>query len=203
MSNHFLDVNLFYIRELESYTLNQCPILHSSAWIRILIFVHFLPLFLTTGYYIVSPLRKELYIVFVGMGMLLDSFLNMFLTNLIKNPIPYAGCGPQIYNLPDTAVQQFSFTYCLILSYHSIQGIEIGWYERVVMTMMMTILPVAQIRLGYASLLQVLFGVLIGTLEAILWQLFAAKILANHMHKFAQWKLIKFLGYKETMWKRE
>ncbi len=176
-NNSFLNINVFYIHELQAYTLDRCPVKENNAWIRMLILMHFLPLFISTGYYIVSPLRKELYIAYVGMGILVDKLLNLALINIFRVPLSNPGCGPNDFNMPDSGVQQFTFVYTMIISYYTINDVPLGFYERVVMTIMTSILPVANVRLGYATLNEVMVGSFVGVIEAIIWQVIASKLL--------------------------
>lgn len=199
-SSRFLDVNVFFIRELEAYALERCPIGTTSAWIRILVFFHYMPLFLSTGYYIVSPLRREIYIAFIGMCMAVDVLINTMLQYLIRQSGPYGQCTPQAYNMPDGNVEQFTLVYVLLMSYFSIQRIDIGTFLRLAMAISAAAVPVASVRLGISSLPQVAVGSLVGAIEACLWQLFAANVLANKMEQFAQWKIVRWLGYRDTMW---
>ena len=88
------DINLFFIKELEVYALDHCLIEIRDKWTRVLVFTHFLPLFMTMGYYVISLIRNKIYIAFVGAGLLFNIALNTLLLYTIKGGVLNLRCGP-------------------------------------------------------------------------------------------------------------
>lgn len=199
----WLNLNLFQAKELESFTTTRCPIFYSSVWIRTLVFSHFISLYTTTGYYIIAPMRRELYILFVGIGMVFDLLLNWGLTIVLKEPGPYwtndMGCGANVYNTPDPYVEQYVFVFVSVIGYYAMHDISLSFHERAAMTITLALLSMAQVRLGYSSPRQIAMASVVGTAEGVLFQLIGFYIFARYAARLSELWLVKVFGYRDTM----
>lgn len=199
---NWLNVDIFQIVELESFVMSRCPIFYSSVWIRVLVFSHFMTLYVTAGYYILAPMRRELYILFMGFGMLFDLLLNWGLSELMMEHGPYwteGGCGANQYNTPDPYIEEYTFVFVSIIGYYVIHGVALGLYERLTMSVMLALLAVAQSRLGFSSPRQIALAAVIGTVEGAIFQLVGVYVFVRYSKWLRNLWIVKFLGYSDTM----
>ena len=165
-----------------------------------MVFFHFMSLYITTGYYVVS-LRKKLFILFIGTGMLFDKLLNWELLYAFEDKGPYwfVGCGTYRYNNPDPYVEQYAFVYITVVGYFAIHGLSFRFYERSAMTMILGFLATSQIQLGYSTPRQVILRATVGTVEGVAFLLAGFYVFIKYAKQIKSLWIVKLLEYKNTI----
>lgn len=109
--------------------------------------------------------------------------------------LPCVPCGmpalePQLVAFIVVNVGVFALQY---------RGTRISWYHAYLLTAFFAVVVYTHVYIGFNSPAQVLAGVGIGAVMALIWELSAARLLEGHFTQILEWPLIRSWGYKNTL----
>lgn len=192
-------LNFFNIQELEHYTLANCPGYSPGFFPRVLVVARLLPLFITVGFLAIGTVRRELYILMLGLGLTADLWVNYTLVHIIADPVPHPGCGPYAYGMPSTGVEQVIFLYNMIVTYHALWKRYMNWSYRLAITMLPGLTVLANLYLGYHTPMQLCLAAFVGTVDAALWQAAMYYLVIPNAPYILATRLVRPFGYKNKL----
>lgn len=187
-----------WLRELSTYSALFCPGWHGNGIDKFLNIFRFTDMFVTAVLYVLGFVLKDLYLVFFGLSLTIDSLINYGLLNVIQQNSPNPGCGTQ-YGMPSTQAEAVTVLYIMMTSYF------LFWWPRAaVLSVFCTSLVygstiLAQLELGYNTPSQVLIGICVGTFEGLIFQNIVHLLLTKYGHTIMRFKPVIWLGYRNVL----
>lgn len=139
--------------------------------INVLAFSRLCTFFIIIGVYGLALFQRELYFLFLGIGLNIDWILNLILTYLIRQPTPVEGCG-SVYGMPCYQCQHSAFLFAIALTFFVFyQNVKLRYGALFITSLMWYFSAFGNYLLQYNSASQVVVGSLLGFYLGIIFQI--------------------------------
>lgn len=166
--------------------------------VNALTYAHYMSLWLSIVFYVASFGYRELYLLFFGLGLTIDGWINYGLRYAFKQPAPIEGCGDQ-YGMPSFEVQNTTFFITMGISFAIFYRTHMRFFFLVLMTCAPPAVGIAVIQLNYNTPAQVFFGCLTGILTGSLYQFLLYYVVRHWFPRIAQWRWVRAMGWVDSM----
>lgn len=189
--------SLWTFGNLDRIFASLCPAFEVNSVSWFFVAVDFWPFFLSVGLFAVSLYSNEVYFVIVDFFLYVDMGLNYFLQYTIRHPPPTPGCG-QKYEMPSYASEQAMVFAVMMI------GLSLFWKPHpqpsaLILLCMSVFVPCfSRIYIGEASVVQIIAGSMLGTLEGCVYLYITHAWLWPLFWKYRKSKFLSFFKLRDT-----
>lgn len=166
------------MQDISRNIFNSCPWVYEGAWDNFWAFFRFSELFLTFSMWGISLWNKNIHIATVSFGITLNNLSSSFYQRFYGLKSPFYGCGDYL-STPSGFSQEVSFFYCLFFGYLYLRKYLVKRAILYLVSIWSVMTIYSLLYFPFNTHFQVVFGVLIGTLQGALYLLLIICFLYN------------------------
>lgn len=184
------------IERLELNNETYCPSYTSNVLNQLFVMATFFPIFAPVGMASIGLFKKDLYIIFVSMGLFLNDYLfNWLLLLSISEPTPFDNCGGFEYGMPSFYAQDITFFFAMISTFPLFYRHFLSFWQTFLLVVVFIFVSMAPLVLQFNTERQIFIGGVIGFLTGLCWQILYYYVV-NPYDWIALWLLHWFGGYE-------
>lgn len=160
------------IERLELNNETYCPGYTSNILNQLFVMATFFPIFAPVGMASIGLFKRDLYIIFVSLGLFLNDYLfNWILITAISDPVPFDECGGFEYGMPSFYTQDITFFFAMIVTFPLFYRHFLSFWQTFLLLFVSLTIFWAPLVLQFNTEKQVFVGGIIGFLTGFGWQL--------------------------------
>lgn len=173
------------MQDISRNIFDSCPWVSEGIWDHFWAFFRFSELFLTFSMWGISLWNKNMHIAAVSFGITLNNLSSSFYQRFYGLKSPFYGCGDYL-STPSGFSQEVSFFYCLFFGYLHLRKLLVKRAILYLVSIWSVMTIYSLLYFPFNTHFQVVLGVLIGTLQGILYLLFITWFLYNFLDEIQQ-----------------
>jgi len=189
-----------WLAEIELYTLQNCQPYEQSAATRYLVLTRYVSAAITLALFVFGIRNRELYLTLFSFLLTTDSLVNEILQNVIRAPVPVAGCGGP-FGMPSFQVQHGACFVVFILTYGFIWPSSRHGYGlyTAALALWLAVVAYAHVFFNYNTPAQVFVASAVGSLVAGVGQFFIWRYLWPRFPQLLAWRVFRWRNYTDTL----
>lgn len=176
------------------YIKQYCPDFHDNVFGQLMVLTRFSSIVLTYLSFAIGLWYKEIYLLFLGFGLTLDSLLNWGLMQAFEEPPPYLGCGHG-WGMPSFFSQHAFFLWMMLMTFGFFWKARLTLWHVLLVTGFAFASSLGQVYLHFNTPEQVIVGAMIGMVWGMIYQVILYFLVYPFFSTILSWRIVCLMGY--------
>lgn len=185
------------VQQLE-LAVSACPLYKHTFASPILLMTIVFPHYMTFSLLAISLYRQELYVFLISISLTLSYPLNFLLQNIFRDAPRFIGCYSE-FGGPSFASQQLMFLIVILASYPFFFQRPFKIKAVFVLNFVNVFILFSWVWIGANTNLELFAGSIVGTILALLFQLFVYFIVSHRVQWLLGTSILQMLGFMDTL----
>lgn len=186
--------------EVETWTRLNCQPYEASSMSALLSLARYAPQVIQFLMYFAGVRYRELYLLLFGLGLSLDSLVNLGLNQLIDGGEPrVATCPPVHGTLTSFQTQQTAFFVVFSLGFASLYRPRLKYWHVLALCAFYLLVALSDHFLNYHRANAIVSGAFFGTTLALIYQTLLHWLVVPWLARISSWTFVVYMSYRDTL----